>query len=78
MSSSSVRLKLLFHLITGPKSPSQLATIERKHVSHVSRALAELRSRGLVEYAASGSREHYYKVTNEGYAVLVAITRVMK
>lgn len=78
VSSSNVRLKLLVHLITGPMSPSQLATIEKKHISHVSRALAELRSRGLVEYAESESRERYYKVTTQGYAVFVAVTRVIK
>ena len=78
VSSSRVRLKLLFHLITGPKSPSELASIERKHISHVSRALAEMRSRGLVEYWDNDSREHYYRVTSQGYAVFTILTRVVK
>lgn len=78
VSSSRVRLKLLFQLVTGPKSPSELASIERKHVSHVSRALAEMRSRGLVEYLATDSREHYYRVTSQGYAVFTILTRVAK
>jgi DNA-binding MarR family transcriptional regulator len=78
VSSSNVRLKLLFHLIAGPKSPSQLANIEKKHVSHVSRALKEMRSRGLVEYYRTDSREHYYRVTSQGYAVFAIVTRVMK
>lgn len=78
VSSSTVRLKLLFRLMTGPKSPSQLAIIERKHVSHVSRALAEMRSKGLVEYWNTESRERYYRVTSEGYAVLTLLIRVTK
>jgi len=78
VSSSNVRRKLLLHLITGPKSPSQLATMEKKHVSHVSRALTEMRSRGLVEYARTDSRERYYRVTSQGYAVFVLVARVMK
>ncbi|MDG6902402.1 MAG: ArsR family transcriptional regulator [Nitrososphaerota archaeon] len=78
VSSSRVRVKLLFHLIAGPKSPSELAIIESKHVSHISRALAEMRSRGLVEYLATDSRERYYRVTSEGYAVFTILTRVAK
>lgn len=78
VSSSGVRLKVLFHLITGPKSPSELAIIESKHVSHVSRALAEMRSRGLVEYLATDSRERYYRVTSEGYAVFAILSHVAK
>ena len=78
VSSSRVRLTLLFQLVTGPKSPSELATMEKKHISHVSRALTEMRSRGLVEYWATDSRERYYRVTSQGYAVFTMLTRVAK
>ena len=78
VSSSSVRLRLLSHLTAGPKSPSELASIEKKHISHVSRALAEMRSRGLVEYYGSESRERYYRATSQGYAVFAIVSRVMK
>ena len=78
VASSGMRLRLLLHLTTGPKSPSQLAEIERKHISHVSRALAEMRGYGLVDYWESDSRERYYRVTIHGYAVYSAIARLAK
>ena len=52
--------------------------MQQKHVSHVSRALAELRSRGLVESWTSDSREHYYTVTSQGYAVFAILARTAK
>lgn len=70
---SDLRKALLSHLIRNPATPSELATLEQKHVSHVSRALAEMRQRGLVEYARSGSRERYYKATGQGYMVFAAL-----
>jgi DNA-binding transcriptional ArsR family regulator len=70
---SETRKTLLSHLVGSSRTPSELASIEKKHVSHVSRALAELRSRGLVEYSESGSRERYYRVTKEGYVAFAAL-----
>jgi DNA-binding transcriptional ArsR family regulator len=78
VSSSKVRLKLLVQLVTGPKSPSELAVIESKHISHVSRALSEMRSLGLVEYYRTESRERYYRVTSQGYAVYAALARLSR
>ena len=72
---SSVRLGLLVNLITGPKSPSQLATIEKRHVSHVSRALSELRARGIVEPMPRTSRETLYRLTTQGYVVYITLAR---
>ena len=66
-------MSLLGLLSSGPKTPTKLATIQKKHVSHISRALTELRSVGLVEYSLSDSREHYYHVTQDGYAVYIAL-----
>lgn len=70
---SEMRKSLLEHLVGTPRTPSELASIERKHVSHVSRALSELRSHGLVEYSDAGSRERYYKATPQGYAAYITL-----
>jgi predicted transcriptional regulator len=64
----------LLHLISGPKSPSQLANIERRHVSHVSRALSELRARGVVEPMPRASRETLYRLTTAGYVVYASLS----
>ena len=50
--------------------------MERKHVSHVSRALAELKERGLVEQMSSPSRERYYRATGQGMTVYMTILRM--
>jgi predicted transcriptional regulator len=78
VSGSEIRKNLLGLLTSGPKTPTKLASMEQKHVSHVSRALAELRSRGLVESWTSDSREHYYSVTTQGYAVFSILSRTAK
>ncbi len=72
---SKVRLGLLVSLITGPKSTSQLASIENKHASHISRALTELRARGIVEPMPRGSRETFYRLTTQGYVVYTVLSR---
>ena len=71
---SSIRSKLLQRLASRPHTPTELAAIESKHISHVSRALVELRDWGLVCSTESGSREHYYKITSQGYAIAAAIS----
>jgi predicted transcriptional regulator len=78
VSGSSVRSKLLEHLVNGPKTPTELASIENKHVSHVSRALAELRERGLVEQMSSASRERYYRATSQGMSIYASMLKTMK
>ncbi len=70
---STVRSKLLQRLASRPHTPTELATMESKHISHVSRALIELKDWGLVATTESGSREHFYKITTQGYAVAAAI-----
>ena len=72
---SGVRKAILFQLIIHPSTPSELAAIERKHVSHVSRALGEMRRKGLVEYSLSRSRERYYKATDLGYMAMIVYMR---
>lgn len=65
----SARIRLLFHLILSPKTPTELASLEKKHLSTVSRTLGRLKRDGLVQASPSGSRETYYSVTREGYLV---------
>lgn len=76
VSSSKVRLELLLHLATGPKSPSELATIEKKHISHVSRAIRELEVRGLVEVQRRESKGKYYSATLQGNAIALVLARI--
>ena len=74
VSGSSLRSKLLERLASQPHTPTELATMENKHLSHVSRALIELKDYGLVSSTDSGSRERYYKVTSQGDAIYASIS----
>ncbi len=74
VSRSEIRSHVLEDVLRGPRTPSELASIENKHVSHVSRALAELRAQGLVEPVTGESRQKYYRATDLGF--LMAATFV--
>jgi DNA-binding transcriptional ArsR family regulator len=76
IASSDLRRRLLGRLTEAPSTPTELASIEKKHVSHVSRALSELRARGLVESMQSQSREKYYRATYQGVAAYYALSKV--
>ena len=78
VSSSEVRVKVLADLSKGPKTTTELASIERKHLSHVSRALAELRAEGLVEPVWTSSRERYYRATSRGLLLSVQFLQMLK
>ncbi len=78
VSGSEVRTKLLGHLTKAPMTPTELASIENKHVSHVSRALAELKAQGLVEPVFQESREKYYKATHNGLSLYITILSASK
>jgi len=67
VSRSEVRSQVLGDIVRTPRTPSELASIENKHMSHVSRALAELRAQGLVEPVPTNSRQKYYKATDLGF-----------
>lgn len=67
--SSGLRSRLLGHLARNPMTVTELASVESKHLSHVSRALSELRSQGLVEPVSRIARERKYRVTHEGLAL---------
>lgn len=64
-----IRSRLLGHLANAPMTTTELATMESKHLSHVSRALSELCAQGLVERMSHETREHKYRVTDEGLAL---------
>lgn len=68
--SGPFRLRLLYDLAVRPRTPTELAFIEEKHLSDVSRGLSKLRKDGLVEYVRIGARERCYKATQEGYTTL--------
>jgi len=71
VSKSEVRTKVLADLTKGPMTPTELASIEGKHVSHVSRALAELRAEGLVEPILTSSKTRYYRATDRGILITI-------
>jgi DNA-binding transcriptional regulator GbsR (MarR family) len=78
VSKSEVRSKVLVHLSRGPMTPTELASIEKKHVSHVSRALAELYAEGLVEPILTSSREKYYRATDRGITLTLQFMKIVK
>jgi DNA-binding transcriptional regulator GbsR (MarR family) len=78
VSKSEVRSKVLIQLSRGPMTPTELASIEKKHVSHVSRALAELRAEGLVEPIWTSSRERYYRATDRGLILSYQFINLLK
>ena len=78
VSSSEVRVKVLADLSKGPMTTTELASMEKKHVSHVSRALAELRAEGLVEPVWTTSRERYYRATSRGLMLNIRFLQMLK
>jgi DNA-binding transcriptional ArsR family regulator len=78
VSKSALRARVLGMLTRVPRTPTEVARIENKHVSHVSRALAELKALGLVESTSSYSRERYYHATGLGIALYYQLLRGVK
>ena len=75
VSRSGVRSQVLEDIVRTPRTPSELASIENKHVSHVSRALAELRMQGLVEPVLTNTRQKYYRATDLGFLMAATFTK---
>ncbi len=73
--SSDIRSRVLGHLTKSPMTVTELASAESKHLSHVSRALSELRAQGLVEPMSRAARERRYRATDEGLAVYVTFMK---
>ena len=76
--SSEVRSNVLIELTKGPKTTTELASLGGKHVSHVSRALAELKAEGLVEPFWASSRSIYYRATDEGISLSYLFLKQVK
>jgi len=74
VSGSTLRSSVLELLSTKPVTPTEVAKIENKHVSHICRTLRELEGQGLVEIISIGSRERLYKATQSGYELYLSIT----
>lgn len=69
--SSRYRLATLRRLVKGPATPTQIATDADVRITHVSRALQELRERGLVDLLVSEDRKkgRVYGVNETGREV---------
>jgi predicted transcriptional regulator len=74
--SSETRLRILAFLSRGSSTPTQLARAIEKHLSHISRALAELERKQLVACQnPQYSKPRVYALTSQGDRVLTEIHR---
>jgi DNA-binding MarR family transcriptional regulator len=78
VSQSDARAKVLAILSGSARTPTEIARLESKHVSHVSRTIRELEAQGLVEVAWSESRERHYRTTKSGHALLLTLSQHTK
>lgn len=69
--SSDYRVAVLRRLANGPATPSQIAGETDHAISHVSRALGDLRNHGLVELLVSEERKkgRVYGLTERGEVI---------
>ncbi len=71
-----VRRSALFALRDGPKTPSKIADETGEHLSHISRALREMKEKGLVECMTPGrSKNRIYQITEKGVIVLEELSK---
>jgi predicted transcriptional regulator len=75
---SEVRVRVLALLSGATRTPTEIAKLENRHVSHVCRTIKELEAQGLVEVAWSGTRERYYRTTRSGYALTLNLSQLAK
>ena len=74
--SSETRLKVLSFLSNDSETPTQLAKLVQKHLSHISRALRELESKDLVSCSTpESSKPRVYCLTTEGDKLVKEIYR---
>lgn len=73
--SSTYRERVLERLVSGPATPSQIATDAEIPIAHVSRALGRLRNRSLVELLVPEERRkgRIYGITDRGTDVSARI-----
>lgn len=76
VSQSALRARILEILKLAPRTPTEVANMENKHVSHVSRALAELKRKGIVEPVPGDSRQTFYRLTTQGYIVYTTLYKI--
>jgi DNA-binding transcriptional regulator GbsR (MarR family) len=74
VSGSTLRSSVLELLSTKPVTPTEVAKIENKHVSHICRTLRELEGVGLVEMVSYGSRQKFYRATQSGYELYLNLS----
>jgi DNA-binding HxlR family transcriptional regulator len=75
--SSQYRVDILGQLSGGPAMPSQIAEETGQNIAHVSRALRELREKGIVELLVSEDQKkgRVYGITDKGETVWETIDR---
>jgi DNA-binding transcriptional ArsR family regulator len=73
--SSTYREDALMRLAASPATPSQIAADSGMDISHTSRALGELRERGLVELLVAEERKkgRIYGLTDRGSDIVALI-----
>lgn len=69
--SSGYRVAVMRRLADGPSTPSQIAQDSDRSISHISRALHNLRDKGLVELLVPEERKkgRIYGVTERGQGI---------
>jgi predicted transcriptional regulator len=78
VSKSAVRTRVLALLSGATRTPTEIAKLENRHVSHVCRTIKELEAQGLVEVAWSEPRRRYYRTTRSGYSLGLTLSQRMK
>ena len=78
VSRSEGRARVLTILSGATHTPTEIAKLEDKHISHVCRTIRELEAQGLVEVAWSESGKRYYRTTKSGYALVLTLTQRAK
>lgn len=77
--SSELRLKTLLELSKTKYTPKQLSVSLNQPISHVSKTLKELRTKGLVECLTPNRRKaRFYSITRHGNQVLDEINKLTK
>jgi len=69
--SSKIKKRVLELLSSNPKTPIMLKSLTKYHISHISRALFELKELGLILCKNPNSRKgKFYDITEKGILIL--------
>jgi len=75
--SSELRLKILLELSKSKNTPKQLSLSLKQPISHVSKSLKELTTKGLVECLTPNRKKaRFYSITKHGNQVLDEINKL--